>query len=120
VNRRARAGALLLAATPLAACATVDGGPRAALSSVGCARAAVAEVVAPGMPDARAHCLGAARIARRCSVAEARMAAYAKEIADALGDGDAELRDLAADRAGIACARARATDVAACCATAGF
>lgn len=114
------AGAALLAA--LSACTSLDGGPRPAASSAACARAAVAEVVTPEMTDKRKHCVGAANIARRCSVLEARLAYYGKEVADAFGDGDPDVDDLRADRAGLACAR-RDTDPAAvdaCCASAGW
>ena len=44
-------------------------------------------------------------IAQRCSVTEAYLAAFGKEIGDLLGNGDAEWRDVHADRRGIACAR---------------
>ena len=106
----------------LTACTSLGGGPRPAGSSLACARAAVDEVVTPEMTDKRKHCTGAANIARRCSVLEARLAYYGKELADALGDGDPELDDLRADRAGLACAR-RDVDPAAvneCCAAAGY
>lgn len=72
------------------------------------------------MFDKRAHCLGAAQIARRCSVTEARVAIYAKELSDAFGDGDSDAGDVAAGRHGLACARDRASDLAACCAAAGY
>ena len=68
-------------------------------------------------PDHEAHCMAAGLIALRCSVTEARLASYGKELRDVLGRGDAEWRDLRADRRGITCARS-ATDtdrLIACC-----
>jgi hypothetical protein len=113
--------AALLLAT-LYGCTSLGGGPRPAASSAACARAAVAEVVTPEMTDKRKHCAGAANIAARCSVVEARLAYYGKEAADALGGGEPELEDLRADRAGLACARADPAPgaVLACCAAAGY
>jgi hypothetical protein len=117
---RASSAALLLVA--LAGCAGLGSAPRPATSSAACARAAVAEVVTPEMTDKRKHCTGAANIAARCSVLEARLAYYGKEAADALGGGDPEVEDLRADRAGLACARTDpAPDaVLVCCAAAGY
>jgi hypothetical protein len=117
---RTASAAILLVG--LSGCASLGGGPRPAGSSVACARAAVAEVVTPEMTDKRKHCAGAANIAARCSVLEARLAYYGKEAADALGAGDPELEDLRADRAGLACARTdpAPTAVLACCAAAGY
>ena len=68
-------------------------------------------------PDHEAHCIAAGLIALRCSVTEARLASYGKEMRDLLGRGDPEWRDLRADRRGITCARS-ATDterLIACC-----
>jgi hypothetical protein len=107
----------------VAACATLDTQPRAARSSAGCARAAVEEATATlELADKRAHCLGAARIAQRCSIAEAALAAYGKEVRDFFGAGDAQLGDIRAGHAGIRCARthADASDHASCCETQGF
>jgi hypothetical protein len=106
----------------LTACTSLDGGPRPAASSAACARAAVDEVVTPEMTDKRKHCVGAANIARRCSVFEARLAYYGKEAADALGGGDPDVEDLRADRAGLACARrdVEPSAVLACCSAAGY
>jgi hypothetical protein len=103
-------------------CTSLGGGPRPAPSFAGCARAAVAAVVTEDMSDKRKHCTGAGSIAALCSVAEARLAAYGKEAADALGDGDAESEDLRADRAGIECARRDPSREAVfeCCAAAGY
>ncbi|HEX2493375.1 MAG TPA: hypothetical protein VHK24_06330 [Steroidobacter sp.] len=69
------------------------------------------------LPDEQAHCMAAALIARRCSVSEAALASVSKEIRDAFGSGDAEWRDLRADRRGIRCAQAGAADqqLSACC-----
>ena len=67
--------------------------------------------------DSQAHCLAAGLIARYCSISEAWLASIAKEVRDLLGPGQAEWRDLAADRRGIGCAR-QATDddsLATCC-----
>jgi hypothetical protein len=67
--------------------------------------------------DREAHCIAAGLIARRCSVGEAWLASYGKELRDLLGRGDAEWRDVQSDGRGIACARS-ATDRAAligCC-----
>jgi hypothetical protein len=129
--RRTRGGPLLRAAEPvvllaltalLPGCAGLGGSPRPATSFAGCARAAVEAVVTDGMTDKQKHCTGAASIAALCSVAEARLAAYGKELRDALGNGDADPEDLAADRAGIECARRdpAADAVRACCAAAGY
>jgi hypothetical protein len=81
-------------------------------------RATVAARVPEHYGDKHRHCLAAGMIARYCSVGEAKLASWGKEIADALGRGDADRRDLAADYAGIDCAR-RARDDAGlqeCCA----
>jgi hypothetical protein len=56
-------------------------------------------------PDSEAHCIAAGLIARRCSVGEAWLASYGKEVRDLLGRGDAEWRDIESDRRGIQCAR---------------
>ncbi|HKZ74507.1 MAG TPA: hypothetical protein VJ011_10615 [Steroidobacteraceae bacterium] len=102
-------------------CAT-SGAPRAATSSAGCVEAAVADIAASTLGDKRAHCLGAARIAARCSVSEAALASYAKEMRDLFTRGDAQLADIRAGRAGIRCARthAEAADQARCCEASGF
>jgi hypothetical protein len=113
----------LALAGALPACTTLSAQPRAAVSSVGCARAAVEEVTGQAeITDKRAHCLGAARIAQRCSILEAALASYGKEMRDLFGFGDAQLEDLRAGNAGIRCARAHASaaDHPACCATQGF
>jgi hypothetical protein len=56
-------------------------------------------------PDYEAHCIAAGLIARRCSVGEAWLASYGKEVRDLLGRGDAEWRDIESDRRGVQCAR---------------
>jgi hypothetical protein len=68
-------------------------------------------------PDATAHCFAAGLITRYCSVTEAWLASIGKEIQDMFGPGDAEWRDLAADRQGIRCARRvnNNTDLRTCC-----
>jgi hypothetical protein len=117
-----RAGAMLSLAVTLQACATLDGQARAARSPAACTRAAVAQVHAGVGGDKRAHCVGAARIAQRCSVSEAVLASYAKEIRDLFGRGNAEAADIRAGRAGIDCARADwgAADPARCCEARGY
>jgi hypothetical protein len=117
----ARAIAVLALAVALPGCATLDGQARAARSPGACTRAAIAEVDTGAIDDKRAHCVGAARIARRCSVAEALLASYAKEMRDLFGRGNAELADVRAGRAGIGCARSgRAVDPASCCKARGY
>jgi hypothetical protein len=73
-------------------------------------RAAVARLPSSTLSDAQLHCLAAGLIALHCSAAEARLASYGKEIVDIFGPGNAEWRDLNADRQGIACARSATTD----------
>jgi hypothetical protein len=75
-------------------------------------RAAVANLPSSALSDAQLHCLAAGLIALHCSVAEARLASYSKEIADIFGPGQAEWRDLRANRRGIACARSATSDAA--------
>ena len=98
----------------LAGCAT--GPERPATSTVGCARAVVAELP-PGLSDLEKHCLASAGIARRCSPSEAWLAGWGKELQDALGGGDASRRDLDANRLGRQCAaeHGAAEDLADCC-----
>ena len=60
-------------------------------------------------PDSEAHCIAAGLIARRCSIGEAWLASYGKELKDLLGRGDAEWRDVESDRRGVACARSATT-----------
>ncbi len=69
-------------------------------------RAALAQLPA-GLPEARAHCIASALIARRCSAIEAQLAGTGKELRDLFTRGDASWDDWRADRAGIACDQAR-------------
>jgi hypothetical protein len=105
----------LLAVTGCAPLAANE--PRPAKSSVGCMRAAIEGRDFSGLSDAQAHCIAAGLIARRCSVTESMLAGVGKEIRDALGAGDAEWRDLTADREGVQCAKSADHDrqVVACC-----
>jgi hypothetical protein len=104
--------ALAAAVLCLSGCAplAVDAG-RAGTSSLGCMRASLANRDLTRRPDYEAHCIAAGLIARRCSVGEAWLASYGKEIRDLLGRGNAEWRDVQSDRRGIDCART-ATDEA--------
>jgi len=90
---------------------------RAAQSSLGCMRAAIASVNLYGRPDREQHCIAAGLIAHRCSVTEAWLASYGKELRDLFGRGDVEWRDLRSDRQGIDCARSATEQDAlvACC-----
>jgi hypothetical protein len=90
---------------------------RAAQSSLGCMRAALAGYDFNARPDHEAHCLAAGLIARRCSSSEAWLASYGKELRDLLGQGDAEWRDVGSDRQGIQCARSATdeTSLVECC-----
>lgn len=103
-------------------CATLDTAPRAATSPLGCVQTASRDIATGQHGDKRAHCLVAARIARRCSVSEATLAAYGKELRDLFTRGNAELADLRASRRGVACARAHGDDalLARCCAASGY
>ena len=80
-------------------------------------QAAIKDRLPPNIPDSQAHCTASGLIARYCSVTEATLAGWAKELKDLLGPGDAEWRDLIADRRGIDCARATDSDqeLQACC-----
>jgi hypothetical protein len=85
-------------------------------------RAAIAEQLPKDAPDKRKHCVAAALIAQRCSVAEAYLAAAGAEIVDVFGPGAAEWEDWRADRAGIACARSAAEidSLQQCCQQRGY
>jgi hypothetical protein len=85
-------------------------------------RSAIADDLPNEASDKRKHCLAAALIAQRCSVAEAYLAAVGTEIVDSFGPGAAEWEDWRADRAGIACARtASAIDsLQQCCEQRGY
>jgi hypothetical protein len=80
-------------------------------------QAAIAEQPLDSRPDEEAHCIAAGLIAQRCSLSEARLASYGKELRDLLGPGDAEWRDLRSDRRGMTCARSAtgARELIACC-----
>lgn len=75
-----------------------------------------------GIGDRRAHCLAAGGIARRCSVAEAWMAGWGKELRDLFGPGDASSADLGANAAGRRCARELkgGQTLAHCCGNSGY
>ncbi len=104
----------------LAACATTPGPAGSPdYSSYACMRAALAQLPA-GLPEARAHCIASALIARRCSAIEAQLAGTGKELRDLFTRGDASWDDWRADRAGIACARDADVDLASCCEGKGF
>lgn len=60
--------------------------------------------------DAQLHCAAAGLIARYCSVTEATLASYGKELKDLFGAGDAQWRDLESDRRGIRCARSNGSN----------
>ena len=104
----------------VAGCASTA--PRPAKSSYGCMQSVVTNKLPSGIPDSRAHCMASGLIARYCSRSEAYMAGIGKELRDLLGPGDAELRDLRADRAGIACSRKAKddADIASCCSASGY
>jgi hypothetical protein len=94
--------------------------PRASAGS--CIQRTVDSLQLDGLPDARRHCLAAGTIAIRCGGASAFMAGYGKELSDVFGPGDAEWRDIVANRAGRRCA-GQGTDAAllsACCEQAGY
>jgi hypothetical protein len=93
-------GCLLLLLT---GCASAP--QRPAWSSVGCAEAVVAALPG-GLSDSEKHCVASAGIVQRCSLFEAWLAGWGKEIRDAFGAGDASREDLVADRAGRRCANA--------------
>jgi hypothetical protein len=105
------AGALLMASS---ACTTQHARP--APSTVGCAEAVVAQLP-PALTDPEKHCLASALMVQQCSRAEAWLAGWGKEAADALGAGDADWDDLRADRLGRDCAAVEddAGQLLACC-----
>jgi hypothetical protein len=114
-----KAAALFALSALLQGCAAGTGAQaRPERSSLGCMQGVVAARVPAGIPDKRAHCLAAGFIARECSVTEAWIASYGKELRDLLGGGDAEWGDLTADGTGVDCARAARSDqdLVACCA----
>jgi hypothetical protein len=117
-SRQPAAYSLFILLFLLAACAPLpQRAPRASHSSFGCMTAALRDRLPSDLPDVQAHCMASALIARYCSVSEATMAGWGKELKDLLGPGDAEWRDLRSDRRGITCARAATTEqeLLACC-----
>ena len=103
----------------LAACAPLSRHePRLAPTSLACMRAVVKQYVPAQADDILKHCLAAGFIARRCSVSEAKLASWGKELADAFDGGDPSTADLRADRAGIECAQHSkdAAELDQCCA----
>jgi hypothetical protein len=102
----------------LGACSTLSGERRAAVSTLGCARAVVDSKVPTAKNDKYLHCMAAGMIARYCSVQESYLASVGKEVRDLFTPGgDAEWADLRADRSGIRCARSAHGDaeLATCC-----
>jgi hypothetical protein len=100
--RASAAGVLVALALASTGCA---GNPeRPATSSLECARAVVA-ALPPGLSDPEKHCLASAGIAHRCSLFEAWLAGWSKELQDAFDGGDASFADLEDDRRGRDCAR---------------
>jgi hypothetical protein len=109
--RKLRATAKASFALAVASCATLSGAPpRLAATPLACRRATVAAKVPADLGDKHQHCLAAGMIARYCSLSEAKLASWGKELDDMLGRGDADRRDLEADYAGIACARTARDD----------
>lgn len=78
-------------------------------SSLGCMHAALRAHLPAQLDqkadDSQLHCAAAGLIARYCSVTEATIASYGKELKDLFGAGDAQWRDLESDHRGIRCAR---------------
>jgi hypothetical protein len=105
------AGALLMASP---ACTTQP--TRPARSTVGCAEAVVGQLP-PALTDPEKHCLASALMVQQCSRAEAWLAGWGKEAADALGAGDASWDDLRSDRVGRDCADSGddTAELLACC-----
>ena len=102
----------------LSACGTVPQRPeRLDDSSYGCMKAVLQRKLPANLADDEAHCVASGLIARYCSITESYLAGVGKELRDLVGPGDAEWRDLKADRAGIDCARHADSDeaLAACC-----
>lgn len=98
-----------MVAVPLAGCASRA--PRPATPALECMRAAVSRVSASS-DDSFQHCMAAGLITRYCSVSEAVIASYGKELQDLFGRGDASADDLRADHRGMACARQAEDDAA--------
>ena len=107
-NRRSVIAAACLV---LCACLPLAGREnRAAQSSLGCMQRVREEKLPVGLNDEMKHCVAAGLVARYCSRSEAWMASIGKEVEDVFGPGDAEWRDLVADRHGRTCARAASSD----------
>lgn len=94
--------------------------PRAPASS--CMQQTVDALDLSGLSNDRKHCLASGSIALRCGTLPAWAAGYGKEMADLMGPGNFQRRDLRANSAGRACADRSADERAlpACCANAGF
>jgi hypothetical protein len=103
----------------MSGCTPLTHETRAARSSLGCMKAVLARHDFTRLDDDVAHCLAAGLIARHCSVSEAYLASIGKEVRDTFGSGDAQWKDVSADRRGIDCARQASADkdVEACCRT---
>lgn len=102
----------------IAACGSVPQRPeRLETSSYGCMNAVLRQKLPEGLTDAQAHCIASGLVARYCSVAEANLAGFGKEVRDLFTRGDASWADWRADRRGIACARNAQDDagVVTCC-----
>ena len=117
VADRLRFVALLTAAVQAGCLPLAGREARAAHASVNCMQATLDQRLPDELPNDMAHCMAAGLIARYCSRSEAWMASVGKEAKDAVSGGDAEWRDLTADRVGMKCAREVSTDEAlkACC-----
>jgi hypothetical protein len=78
--------------------------------------------LAEDLPEQRAHCLASAGITLQCSLPEAWMAGWGKELLDVFGRGDASRADLAANAAGRRCARSTRSEaaLAGCCESSGY
>ena len=108
---------LIVLGLAVASCAAT---PRAPASS--CMQQTVDSLKLAGLPDSRQHCLASGTIVLRCGRVSAWTAGYGKEIADLLGPGNFERRDLRANESGRDCAAGSADEreLARCCADAGF
>ncbi|MEQ1803136.1 MAG: hypothetical protein ABL989_14505 [Gammaproteobacteria bacterium] len=106
-----------IVALALVSCASP---PRAPASS--CMQQTLDSLDLSRQSNDRKHCVASGSIALRCGTGSAWAAGYAKELADLLGPGNFQRRDLRANSAGRRCAgaSAREQDLAACCGSAGF
>lgn len=73
-------------------------------------RETIAQKLPTSLDADLAHCAAAGLIARYCSRGEAWLASAGKELRDLFGPGDAQWRDLGADRRGVNCATKSASD----------